>query len=324
MKHVTRFQRQLNSMLVDFLAVIGLSKGLDLKRSGNDPKPDGCWDNIVDKMLRNFAGFGHPVFRGTSVLERRELTSKVGGKTSIHFNGSTENIELLLQMVISVNQVSLYGAVADMIEELSVGRRALGKLVASGQLDKQEILAEPAETQANEERQGDLLQEYEERFEKLTEDRRLSKLCSEAGLRLVEIGQFFYALPSQRGEEHQSLCREYTLLRDQKETKIKGWIQSNVRFRPVTDIKVCNNQGRYSLEVQVQSLFKDRTESWIRIVNGVDKFVRKAMPIQEEEKTSGKPAAKARPIFKSSATSDVTFIPIGRRKWIDNCNTRIK
>ena len=35
----------------------------------------------------------------------------------MHFNGSTQNIELLLQMVISVNQRSLYGAVADMIEE---------------------------------------------------------------------------------------------------------------------------------------------------------------------------------------------------------------
>ena len=68
-------------------------------------------------MLQNFAGSGHPIFRCTSALERGELRSKGGGKTSTHFNGSTENIELLLQMVISVNQLSVYGAVADMIEE---------------------------------------------------------------------------------------------------------------------------------------------------------------------------------------------------------------
>ena len=75
--------------------------------------------------------------RYSSALERGELRSKVSGRKSIHFNGSTQNIELLLQMVISVHQLSLYGAVADMIEELPVGRRALGEPVASGQLDKQ-------------------------------------------------------------------------------------------------------------------------------------------------------------------------------------------
>ena len=58
--------------------------------------------------------------------------------------------------------------------------------------------------QANEERQGNLLQEHEQRFEKLSEDQKLSRLCSEAGLRLGEIGQFFYVLPSPRGEGNQS------------------------------------------------------------------------------------------------------------------------
>ena len=228
-------------------------------------------------MLLNFAEIKHPVFRGTSALKRGDLRSKGGGgNTSIHFNGSTKNIELLLQMVISVNQLSLYGAVADMVAELPVGQRGSGKPKAPGQLDKQEILTQRPipEWQANEERQGNPLQEYEERFEILSEVQKLSRLCSEAGLRLVEIGQFFYALPSPRGEGNQSLCREYTLPRDQKGTRIKGWIQSNVRFGPVSDIKFCNKHGRYSIEVQVQSLFKDQTESRIRIVNGVDKFVR--------------------------------------------------
>ena len=109
-----------------------------------------------------------------------------------------------------------------MIAELPVDQRAPGKPVASGQLDNQDIITPPlAELQANEERQGNLLQENEQRFEKLSEDQQLSRLCSEAGLRLVEVGQFFYALPSPRGEGNQSLCREYTLPRDQKGTRIK-------------------------------------------------------------------------------------------------------
>ena len=150
-----------------------------------------------------------------------------------------------------------------------------------------------------------------------SEDQKLSRRCSEAGLRLVEVGPFFYALPSPRGKEHQSSCREKMLPRDQEGTHIKGWIQSNVRFGPVSDIKECNQYGRYSIEVQVQSLFQDQTVSWIRFVNGIVKFVREAMPIQEEEKASVKPAAKTRPILKPSSTSGWDFTPIEQRQWID-------
>ena len=82
-------------------------------------------------------------------------------------------------------------------------------------------------------------------------------------------------------------------------------------------MKVCKKYGRHSVEVQVQSLFEDQTESWIRIVNGIDKFVREAVPIQEEEKASEKPAAKARPILKPSSTSDWDFTPVEQRQWID-------
>ena len=84
--------------------------------------------------------------------------------------------------------------------------------------------------------------------------------------------------------------------RHQEGTRINGWIQRNVRFGPVSDIKVRTRFGRCSIEVQVLSLFKDQTVSWIRIVNGIDKFVREAMPIQEEEKAAVKPAAEAKPI----------------------------
>ena len=59
------------------------------------------------------------VFRATSGLERRELRSKEKGKKSFHFNGGEENIKLILRTVTSVNQLSIYGAVADLRRELS-------------------------------------------------------------------------------------------------------------------------------------------------------------------------------------------------------------
>ena len=52
-------------------------------------------------------------------------------------------------------------------------------------------------------------------------------------------------------------------------------------------------------------------------VNGIDTFVREAMPIQEEEKASKKPAAKARPILKPSSASCWDCTLVEQKQWID-------
>ena len=90
-------------------------------------KPDGSWDRIAERKMLKFSESGNPIFRGSCAFERGELKSKEGGKKSIHFNGSTENIALLLRTVISVNQLSIYGAAADMYHELSVDLKSYGR-----------------------------------------------------------------------------------------------------------------------------------------------------------------------------------------------------
>ena len=60
------------------------------------------------------------------------------------------------------------------------------------------------------------------------------------------------------GKEMQPLCREYTMPRDEEGTRVRGWIRGNERFGPVLNIKVCNHDERYSIEVQVQSLLDDQ------------------------------------------------------------------
>ena len=172
-----------------------------------------------------FAEDNHPIFRGTSVLERGELRSKESGKKSIHFNGSTLNLELLLQMVISINQLSIFGAVADMIEKLPVGQRAVVKTKAPGQLDKVEILTQLslAEMQANEERQGNLLHECERRFEKLSEDQKLSKLCSECKFEISRNWTIYFVLFRHQEEKEINLDAENTrCLEIKKELVSKG------------------------------------------------------------------------------------------------------
>ena len=193
--------------------------------------------------------------------------------------------------VISVNQLSLHGAVADLIKAVPDDQRAPGKLVALDQME-QEILSQPplAEVQANEERQGNLLQNCERRFE------TLPKLCSEASLNLVEVRQFSLLFRNRIGRKINLYDENTRYLEMKRKIVQKGGSKSDARFGPVSDIKVCKTHGRYSVE--------DQTTSWIRIVNGVEKSVREAMPIQEGERASGKPAAEARPILKPSSRSN--------------------
>ena len=63
-----------------------LEPGSEKKRYGTcGCEPDGSWNRTAEKMLQNFAGSRHPIFRCTSALEKRQLRSKEKGHTSIYF-----------------------------------------------------------------------------------------------------------------------------------------------------------------------------------------------------------------------------------------------
>ena len=111
------------------------------------------------------------------------------------------------------------------------------------------------------------MQDHERRFEQLSDDQKLSKLSSDAGLKLVETGQYFFTLDTEEGNQMQHLCREYTMLRCEKKIRAIGWILKNTRIGPVSDMKVCRFEDRYSTEVLIESLFQDHTASWVRIVS---------------------------------------------------------
>ena len=79
--------------------------------------PQGAWDNIAEKMLLEFVESGCPIFRATTPLSRGQLKSKGHGKLSIHHAANLETIETMFRIIVSANQLSLYGAVANMCEE---------------------------------------------------------------------------------------------------------------------------------------------------------------------------------------------------------------
>ena len=82
-------------------------------------KPNGSWNDVGDLMMINFRESGHLVFRGKSALFRGALKSKGGGRTSIHHNSDPATAELLPRIILSVNQLSVHGAVADWCEEVA-------------------------------------------------------------------------------------------------------------------------------------------------------------------------------------------------------------
>ena len=82
--------------------------------SMEESSPQGIWDHIAEKMLLEFAESGCPIFRATTPLSRCKPKSKGHGKLSIHFAADQETIETIFRLIVFANQLSLYGAVANM------------------------------------------------------------------------------------------------------------------------------------------------------------------------------------------------------------------
>ena len=79
--------------------------------------PQGIWDHIAEKMLVEFVESGCQIFRTTTSLSRDQLKSKGHGKLSIHLTVTQETIETVFRIIVSANQLSLHGTVANICEE---------------------------------------------------------------------------------------------------------------------------------------------------------------------------------------------------------------
>ena len=80
-------------------------------------------------MLLEFAESVCPIFRATTPLSIGQLKSKGHGKLSIHFAADELTIETIFRIIISVNQLSFYGAVAVVCEEFEGHQDRTGQLV---------------------------------------------------------------------------------------------------------------------------------------------------------------------------------------------------
>ena len=238
--------------------------------SMKEDSPQGIWDHIAEKMLLEFAESTCPIFRAAIKLSRGQFKSKGHGKLSIHFAADQKTIQTVFRIIVSANQLNLYGAVANMCEECeSLHDR-------SGQPDKvmgQSIVVSEIKTEVPLENddpafQNFVLQQYEERIERFSQQDKVSKFCMDAGfMSVVEIRQYF--MTKDTGEQFYAVaCREYTLPRDDGSSQPRGWIKGNTKIGPVLEVTTSYLYGKYGVEIIIWSLSEDNTHTWVRISHG--------------------------------------------------------
>ena len=91
-----------------------IGPGSEKKWYSFENSPQRAWDHIAEEMLLEFAESAHPIFRATTPLSRGQFKSKGRGKLSIHFTADQDTVDTIYRIILSGNQLSIYGAVAAM------------------------------------------------------------------------------------------------------------------------------------------------------------------------------------------------------------------
>ena len=79
--------------------------------------PQGIWNKTAERMLLEFAESGCPIILLRLYCPEVNLKTKDMVNCRFIFGATQETIETIFRMIVSANQLSLYGAVANMCEE---------------------------------------------------------------------------------------------------------------------------------------------------------------------------------------------------------------
>ena len=310
-----------------------IGPGSEKKWYPSENSPQGEWDRIAEDMLLKFAESGHPIFRATTPLSRGKLKSKGKGKVSIHFSADQDTIDTIYRIILSANQLSIYGAVAAICDEYESHQDGtvqpvilVGQSIVLGEV-KAEVLVHDEEPRNDQ----TIWQQSIQQIESLSPENRLSKFCKEAGfMSVVEVGQYFVTRNASEFLLRSVACREYTLPRDDPASEAKGWIQGNTRIGPILEVTTTFQHFKFGVEVRIQSVKEDNSQSWVRISYGTIRYVNNyikyntqslASPHEEEaepassEVIAARSKAKAKPQPRES--SGTTTISFNERIWVD-------
>ena len=285
-------------MRKDFHQDVGHSSDLDQKRSGvlltnTNHKENG--NRVAEQMIMEFSESGHPVFRASI---KSFVTRNAQKQMWWKIIDTPLRLKLFFRTIISVNKLSIYGAVSKFVWRIK------------------------------------------ERVERLSQQDRVMKNCTGAGfLRTVDVGQYFMTKDTEEFSQltDSVVCREYTLPRNESLSEPKGWIRGNTTIGPVLEVTTSYLQGRYAVEIRIESVNKDNSHSWVRISHGLNKLVTDLLNKEDddnEQETSeiqfkdcalktnvfafaSRSKAKTKPQRRISAFSSTKTVPIGERIWTD-------
>ena len=251
---------------------------------------------------------------------------------SIHFSADTDTVDTIYRIILSVNQLSIYGAVAAICEEFVGQPDNTGEpVVLEGQsIVLGKIKAEVPVQDKGLEDAKILMQNYFQQVNSLSPENRLDKFCKEAGfMSVVEVGQYFVTRNVSEFV-HAVACHEYTHPRDDPASEAKGWIKGNTRIGPILEVTTSFQQFKYGVEVRIPSVKEDNSQSWVRISFGTVRYVNNYIkydtqnlesPQEEQdvpassEVVAARSKAKAKPQPRES--TGTTTIPLSERVWID-------
>ena len=88
-------------------------------------------------------------------------------------------------------------------------------------------------------------------------------------------GQFFVTVHDEEVTDLASadLCREYTRPRDEANTRARGWVRRNTRIGLALEVIATNLLGRYGVDIKIDSLQNNGSQSWVVICSGTNKYV---------------------------------------------------
>ena len=246
--------------------------------------------------MLTFAESKHPIFRSTSPLSRGVLKSKGGVKLSIHFCADGETVETVFRTIISVNRLSIYGAVSDLCEECNTCHDRTGRLVVAGQsspLFVPSVMMTHIPLTDDPAQEEDLLQRYQERIEKLSQHTEwLNFVLMQDSWPQLKSDSTSWQKTLKNSHNLQSqwlvvstLCQEMKTYLNQK-----VGFEGTLRLDPVLEITTCCVQGKYGVEIRIKSVNKDHSHSWVRISHGLNKLItnlNKKVQDDNEQETSG-------------------------------------
>ena len=126
-------------------------------------------------------------------------------------------------------------------------------------------------------------------------------------------------------------CREYTLPRDEKSSDPKGWVRGNTKIAPVLEVTTSYLQGKYGVDIRIESVNKDNSHLWVRISHGLNKLVTDLSNNKEDDNNEQETSTTKTEVFAfasrykakaqlrrlSTTCSSSRTVHILVRKWID-------